>query len=197
MPEKSLADELPSEASRLLGRMRQGDLEAAEELYRLLYADLRRIAARQLRREGRAVTLSPTALVNEAYLRAFAHGVPVIEDRHHFLALSSQVMRRLLVDRARKRKSLKRDGGPPETLRDLLLRDSHDPELILEVDLALQRLALFAPRAVQIVEMRYFAGMEVHEVAEVLATSERTVAREWSMARSWLFEELGGERRRV
>jgi RNA polymerase sigma factor (TIGR02999 family) len=180
----------PSTVKVLLDAMRGGDAAAGDRLYQIVFRELRSIAARELRRERRKVSLSPTELVNEAYLRLFAHNPPNAEDRNHFLAISCQAMRRLLVDRARRRSAIKRMLPDAQTIINLLELESSDPRVILLIDDALVRLAAFAPRAAHIVELRYFVGLEVREVAEHLNLSERTVMREWSVARAWLYGEL-------
>jgi len=178
------------EIARLLALVRHGDRDAESRLFEALYTDLKRLAAKFILNEGRAQSLSPTALVNEAYLRIFGSTHPDLKDRHHFLALSCQVMRRLLVDRARSRNSQKRRAGKAETLTDLLVAVEDNPDQILAVDQSLGRLAAFAPRAAKIVEMRYFGGLEDSEIAQVLETSVRTVRRDWAMSRAWFLSEL-------
>ncbi len=178
------------EVTRLLTLIREGNRLAEEQLFEVLYQDLHRLAAKFLQSEVKGQTLSPTALVNETYLRIFGSAPPLIKDRHHFFALSCQVMRRLLVDRARGRASLKRYGGKREELTDVFKASEESPDQIIAVDRALTRLSTFAPRAAKIVEMRFFGGMEVSEIAQALDTSERTVRRDWSMSKAWLFKEL-------
>jgi RNA polymerase sigma-70 factor, ECF subfamily len=180
----------PSTVKVLLDALRGGDPSAANRLYEIVFRELRSIAARELRRERHNASLSPTELVNEAYLRLFAPGPPNAEDRNHFLAISCRVMRRFLVDRARRRNARKRASPEPQHLLELLDLESADPRIVILVDDALVRLAAFAPRAAHIIELRYFTGLEVREVAEHLNLSERTVLREWSMARAWLYGEL-------
>jgi RNA polymerase sigma-70 factor, ECF subfamily len=180
----------PSTVRVLLGKLRAGDSSASQELYQIVYRELRAIAARELWRERKAASLSPTELVAEAYLRLFAEGPPNAADREHFLAISCKVMRQLLVDRARRRQALRRAAPRPQLLADMLELDSNDPRIVLMIDDALNRLAEFAPRAARIVELRYFSGLEAREVADMLGTSVRTVHREWSMARAWLYGDL-------
>jgi RNA polymerase sigma factor (TIGR02999 family) len=178
------------EITRLLALVRRGDRQAEGPLLDALYSDLKKLAARFLFQEGNAQTLTPTALVNEAYLRIFGATPPDIKDRHHFLALSCQVMRRLLVDRARSRNRQKRGAGKAETLTDFLAVVEDNPDQILAVVQSLGRLAAFAPRAAKVVEMRYFGGLEDAEIAEVLETSVRTIRRDWAMSRAWFLSEL-------
>ena len=180
-----------AEINRLLALVRHGDRDAEGLLYEALYTDLKKLAARFLFNEGNAQSISPTVLVNEAYLRIFGSTPPDLKDRNHFLALSCQVMRRLLVDRARSRNRQKRGAGKAETLTDFLAAVEDNPDQILAVDQSLGRLASFAPRAAKIVEMRYFGGLEDNEIAQVLDTSVRTVRRDWAMSRAWFLTELG------
>ncbi len=178
------------EIARLLMLVGQGDRDAEALLFETLYHDLRRLAARFLQGESPGQTLSPTVLVNEVYLRIFGAAPPNLKDRHHFFALSSRVMRRLLVDRARSRGTLKRFGGKETTLTEFIVATEEHPDQLLAVDQALQRLSAFAPRAAKVVEMRFFGGMENTEIAGVLDTSEKTIQRDWSMSKAWLFKEL-------
>jgi RNA polymerase sigma factor (TIGR02999 family) len=153
---------------------------------------LRRVARALMRGESRRETLQTTVLVHEAYLR-LTGGRPVEwESRTHFLAVSAKVMRRILVDHARARDSEKRGGGAVISAGDFPLRDpqSTDPDRLLALDAALERLAALDARQAQIVEMRFFAGMTVEETAHALDISPRTVKREWQMARAWLYGEL-------
>jgi RNA polymerase sigma-70 factor, ECF subfamily len=179
-----------AEIIELLALVRQGDKNAEGRLIETLYADLKKLAAYFLRAEAKAQSISPTLLVNEAYLRIFGTQAPELKDRQHFLALSSQVMRRILVDRARQRSSKKRGEGQQETLNEILIAVEDNPDQILAVDQSLSRLASFAPRAARVVEMRYFGGLEDSEIAEVLETSIRTVRRDWAMSRAWFLTNL-------
>jgi len=181
----------PGEVSQLLGRIKDGDRSAEERLFALLYTDLRRMAAYQLRRERSDHTLQPTALVHEVYVKVFGQAPPEARTRGHFMALVAQVMRRFLVDHARTKRAEKR-GGRQETLsldREFVYDTRHSDEF-LAVHEALERLREWAPRQNQIVEMRYFGGMSEEEIAEYLNISSRTVKRDWAMARAWLHAEL-------
>ena len=178
------------EVTRLLGRIEGGDRDAESLLFDILYKDLRRLAAYFLRGEAPGTSLSPTALVNEAYLRIFQSASPSLRDRHHFLAISSRVMRNFLVDRARGRRTKKRSPlSPADWKKDLWSVDT-DPALIMAIDQALTRLAAFAPRAARIVEMNYFGGLDYPEIAGILGVSTRTVRRDMDMALGWLGPEL-------
>lgn len=179
------------EVSQLLGRIQNGDRSAENRLFDLLYTDLRRMAAYQLRRERSDHTLQPTALVHEVYVKVFAENLPEARTRTHFMALAAQVMRRFLVDHARSRKAEKR-GGQREVLPldQVFVYDTRYSDEFLAVHEALERLREWSPRQSQIVEMRYFGGMAEEEIGAYLNVSSRTIKREWAMARAWLHAEL-------
>jgi RNA polymerase sigma factor (TIGR02999 family) len=175
----------------LLQQMRGGDEDARSRLIALVYPQLRRIAAHCMRAERRDHTLQPTALVHEAFVRLASGAGVDWRDRAHFFALSAELMRRILVDAARRRRSLKR-GANVEAVE---LDEAHGwvierPDVILGVDRLLERLAALDARQARIVEMRYFAGLTEPEIAEILDVSERTVKRDWSMARAWMRQQL-------
>jgi RNA polymerase sigma factor (TIGR02999 family) len=180
------------EVTRLLGRIRAGDRGAEQAVFQLLYRDLRKLAGHYLGREGGAESLNPTALVNEIYLRIFGGSRPALSDRHHFLALSCQVMRRLLVDRARARKAQKRLGTVPLGPDAFARCREENPDRILLVDRGLEKLASVSVRSAKVVEMRYFGNLEFEEIAELLGVSARTVRRDFQMAKLWLYEEFQG-----
>jgi RNA polymerase sigma-70 factor, ECF subfamily len=163
-----------------------------EDLLPLVYGELKRIAARQLRRERSDHTLSATALVHEAWVELSNLDRIKWQNRNHYLALASQAMRRVLIDHAVAKRAQKRGGGKGvETLDEsaLVLADGRAEEL-LDLDRALQRLAEVDPRQVRIVECRFFGGMSIEETAGVLEVSPATVKREWALARAWLNREL-------
>lgn len=176
----------------LLQKWSTGDREAEEEVLPLVYGELRRIAAKQLRR-SRGHTLQATAIVHEVYLRLSGHPGIRLSSRSHFFALAAQLVRQILVDHARRRSRLKR-GGPGErlTLTETSGLVEPKPPDLLAVDEALERLAKLAPRMATIVELRYFAGLTLDETAAQLGISAETVGREWRRARAWLFKELKG-----
>jgi|SRR5689334_2329006 RNA polymerase sigma-70 factor (ECF subfamily) len=181
----------PGEVSQLLERIVDGDRSAEGRLFDLLYNDLRRLAAYQLRRERSNHTLQPTALVNEVYVKIFRQTPPEARSRTHFIALAAQVMRRFLVDHARSKKTEKRGRDPQMVPLDhVLIYDEGRSDELLAVHEALERLRAWAPRQSEIVEMRYFGGMSEEEIAEYLKISARTVKRDWAMARAWLHAEL-------
>jgi RNA polymerase sigma factor (TIGR02999 family) len=173
----------------LLQEWRRGDRAALDRLTPLVYDELRALARRHLSRERHRLTLQPTALVHEAYLRLVGGGQVKWEDRAHFFGVASRLMRQVLVDHARARRAKKRGGGA--TLIDLTGADpSSGPHTVdvLALHEALDRLAALDAASERIVEMRYFGGLTVEETAEV--TSPATVKRDWSAARAWLLREL-------
>jgi RNA polymerase sigma factor (TIGR02999 family) len=179
------------EVSLLLGRILGGDRSAEGRLFDLLYSDLRRMAAYQLKKERSDHTLQPTALVHEVYVKIFRQTPPEARSRAHFIALAAQVMRRFLVDHARTKKADKRGHHPQMVpIENALVYDERRSDEFLAVHDALERLREWAPRQSQIVEMRYFGGMSEDEIGEYLKISSRTVKRDWAMARAWLHAEL-------
>lgn len=181
------------EITALIERWQAGDKAAENALFEALYAKLHAIAARFLRSEAAGRSLGATALVHEAYLRfQQAHQLD-INGRSHFLALAARVMRRILVDKARQRRSDKRTGDrvPLDAAEFFPITDS-DADEILEVDFALEKLSKQSPRQVQIIELRYFAGFNEEESATALGISPRTVRREWQVARTRLRIAIDG-----
>jgi len=186
-------EENPAEFTRLLRRARAGDDRARDDLLPRVYASLRVIADGAMRRFDAGSTLQPTALVHEAYLKLFGGELPEFADRDHFLAVSANAMRNLLVDRARARKAQKRGGDSARDPVDVLLLGFEERSTdVLDLHTALEELAAFAPEAAKVVEMRFFGGSTAEETARVLGVSTRTVEREWRSARAWLFTRLGG-----
>jgi RNA polymerase sigma factor (TIGR02999 family) len=173
------------EVTRLLQASHQGEADALERLLPLVYEDLRRLARRQLGYEYVERTLNPTALVHESYLK-LGRAAMAAHDRAHFLAIAARAMRQVLVDRARDRKAAKRGGGAWErtTLTDGAWVGEFDPDNMLALNDALEKLE---PRQRQVVECRFFGGMEEQEIAVALGVSERTVHRDWIKARAWLY----------
>lgn len=175
----------------MLVELRVGDREALNRLVPLVYEDLRRIAHRELRRERSGHTLGTTALVHDAYLRLADQNRAAWVDRRHFYAVAATVMRRVLVDYARRHRAAKRGGGwTPVSLDESALVTEERAGLLVALDEALERLAKLDPRLCRVVECRYFAGLGEEETAEVLGVSSRTVRRDWVKARGWLLEEL-------
>jgi RNA polymerase sigma factor (TIGR02999 family) len=181
--------------AELLAAWSGGDRTALDRLLPLVYGELRRVAARRLARERPGHTLQPTALVHEAYLKLVDQRSARWESRTQFFGVAAELMRRILVDHARARAASKRGAG--KTL--LSLDAAGEPAGpsgpnadLLTLDAALQRLALLDERQGRIVELRYFGGLSIDETALVLQLSPATVKRGWTMARAWLFRELGG-----
>jgi RNA polymerase sigma-70 factor, ECF subfamily len=181
------------EVTQLLKAMQSGDPSAAERLLPLVYTELHRLAESYMRRERKEHTLQPTALINEAYLR-LAHGTLDWQNREHFIGVAAHVMRRVLVDHARAHRAQIRGGDLRRVeLEDGLAISEERTEEMLVLDEALNRLAEVRPRQAKIVELRYFAGLSVEQIAAALAMAPRTVKRDWALARIWLFKELRGD----
>ncbi|MDQ5846365.1 MAG: sigma-70 family RNA polymerase sigma factor [Acidobacteriota bacterium] len=177
--------------TQLLLRWREGDGAALELLMPLVYGELRRLARQCMRRERVGHTLQTTALVNEAYLRLVKSSQVQWQDRAHFFAVAAQLMRRVLVDEARKRQYNKRGGEFTRITLDESLVATHQRQLdLLALDEALNRLAEFAPRKCRVVEMRFFGGLSIDETGAVLGVSTDIVKREWRTAKLWLLHEL-------
>jgi RNA polymerase sigma factor (TIGR02999 family) len=174
----------------LLTAAERGGHDAVDRLMPVVYAELRELASAYLRRERPDHTLQTTALVHEAYLRLTDQHRTTWQNRSHFLGVAAQAMRRILVDHARGRHRLRREGGRPVTLEEGMAVDTGRPEEVLAVDEALVRLAALDPRQARIVELRYFAGLTIEETASALELSPATVKREWTSARAWLLREL-------
>jgi RNA polymerase sigma-70 factor (ECF subfamily) len=186
----------PGAVTELLQAWSGGDDSALEQLLPLVEAELRRLARAYMGRERRGHTLQVTALVNEAFLRLTDARRVKWQDRAHFLGISARLMRRVLVDHARRRGYHKRGGGAEKvTLHDDLVM-AQDPALdVLALDRALERLEKADARKSRVVELRFFGGLSVEETAEVLHVSPDTVKRDWRLAKLWLLRELkGGER---
>ena len=184
---------LPGDSSvtRLLEQAQAGDAAALGRLLDVVYAELKHIAAAQMRGERPDHTLQPTALVHEAFIRLVGNGTPTFADRAHFLNAASRVMRRVLVDHARARKAAKRGNALRITLDEALVAAPMPDVDMLVLDDALNRLAAAGPRWAQVVELRFFGGLELAEVAEVVGVSVATIKRDWQFARTWLARELG------
>ena len=172
-----------------LQRWHDGTEGALEQLTRLVYDDLRRLAARYLRDEAPGHTLQATALVHELYLRMASVQEMDWKGRAHFISVAAQMMRRILIDHARKRQALKRDAGQALHPPSAAAADGPD---ILDVNTALDRLAVNYPRHARIVELRFFGGLDAPEIAQVLDLSLRTVERDWQFAKAWLQQSVSG-----
>lgn len=181
-----------NDISGLLAAWGQGDEAALNGLVSAMYPELRRIARLHLARRGRGETLESAALANEAYLKLIRAGSLRVENRVHFLALCSQIIRRILVDHARVRSHARRDGARVTLNEDLLGTTVREIEL-LALDRALDALARIDQRKVRVVELRYFGGLNIEDTASVLGISVETTKRDWRMAKSWLLATLRGE----
>ncbi len=182
------------EVTRLLGQCASGDHSAFERLVPLVYDDLRGIAHRRLRREREGHTLSTTALVHEAFLHLVDQATATWQDRAHFFAVASKVIRQVLIDYARSRGARKRGGGAIHIpLQDDLSGTEPGTVELLALDEALTALARYDPRLEQVVECRFFGGMSVRDTAAALDVSERTVERDWARAKAHLYRTLAAE----
>ena len=182
------------QVTRLLVDWRNGDQGALDQLIPLVHEELRRVARRHMAHERAGHTHQATALVNEAYVRLIDIRQVNWQDRTHFFAMSSRLMRRILVDFARSKGSQKRGAGAHKGSLDEALIISTEPGAdLVALDDALDALAVFDARKAQVVEMRFFGGLSVEETAEALKVSVDTVMRDWKLAKAWLLRELSGE----
>lgn len=186
-----MANPTSQQITHLLLAWGNGDEAALDQLMPLVYNELRKVAARHLRRQRPNHTLQTTDLVNEAYMRLIDSSQVRWQNRAHFFAVSAQLMRRILVDFARERQNLKRGGGLQQVSLDegLVVAPERGADL-LALDEALTRLAALNVRQAQVVELRYFGGLNEEETAEALKVSLRTVQRDWNLARLWLYQAL-------
>jgi RNA polymerase sigma factor (TIGR02999 family) len=184
--------DLMSDVTRILTAIEQGDPAAAEQLLPLVYDELRLLAAQRLASEQPGQTLQATALVHEAYLRLVGtEQVQHWDSRRHFFAAVAEAMRRILIDRARDKRRLKRGGNWRRLqLDDIDLSVTEPPEDLLALDEALQKLAEDDPLCAELVKLRFFAGLTQEEAATILGIARRTADRYWAFARSWLYDEL-------
>ena len=184
----------PQQVTRLLCDWRSGDPGALEKLIPLLQPELQRLAHYYMSRERPGHTLQTTALLDDAYLQFTDKTGPQWQNRAHFFAVSAQLMRRIMVDHARQRQALKRGGGAIRVTLDesAAVTQTRAAELLV-LDEALEELATFDHRKAQVVEMRYFGGLTMEEIAEVLKIHVNTVARDWTAARAWLLAALSEE----
>lgn len=182
------------DVTELLLAWNDGEAGALERLMPLVYDELRRQAAAAMWRERPGHTLQPTALVHEAYLRLVEQRRTAWRNRAQFFGVAAQLMRRLLVDRARARRTAKRSGGWSRVTLDPAVAAVPAFEVeVLDLDAALSRLASFDPRKSRIAELRFFGGLTLQETAEVVGVSMATVERDWQVARAWLFDALRGQ----
>jgi RNA polymerase sigma factor (TIGR02999 family) len=183
-----------AQVTQLLAEWSGGDSDALDRLIPLVQPELHRLAHHYMSREAIGHTLQTTALLNEAYLQLVDDPKRSWQNRTHFVAAAAQLMRRIMVDHARERRALKRGGGALKvSLDDAALVTERQSEELLALDEALQELAALDPRKSQIVELRYFGGMTIEETATFLKMSHRSVEREWTMAKAWLYRALSGK----
>ena len=185
-----MAADSTQEVTEMLQRWSAGDREALEELTPVIYAELHRIAKNYLRRERQNHTLQTSALVNEAYVRLIDWKSAKWENRAHFYGVSAQLMRRILVDFARKRPKVNEEVARHVSLDEAFTVTTEKDADLVALDEALNQLAKFDERKAKIVELKFFGGLSVEETAEVLKISGVTVMREWSKAKAWLYREL-------
>jgi len=187
-----------SDVTHILEAIQQGDAKAAGELLPLVYDELRKLAAQKMFYEPAGQTLQPTALVHEAWLRLGGDRPSPWQNRAHFFAAAAEAMRRILIDRARKRRALRHGGGQERVNLDgvELPAASDDDDQLLAVNEALDKLAAEDPQKAELVKLRYFAGMTIAETARALGVSDPTAKRWWTFARAWLYREIGGPRGR-
>jgi RNA polymerase sigma factor (TIGR02999 family) len=183
--------EAEQDVTVILQAVSEGEDGASERLFERVYSELRAIAGRYMAQERADHTLQPTAVVNEAYLRLCGGPAQRWETRAHFFAAAAEAMRRILIDHARRKRSLKRGGDQTRiVLADVAGQSVGDVEELLAMDAALQSLELNDPQMAQVVKLRFFAGLSVNETAQALDTSPRSVNRAWTGARAWLRREM-------
>jgi len=189
-----LTDKTPQhEITQLLAEWSDGNQSALDELYPLVYEELHKLARRYMSRERKGHTLQTTALINEAYVRLVDQRNVHWANRSHFFAISAQIMRRILIDHARRHAYAKRGGGAQQvSLEEVAVVAREQSSEILRLDEALKILAKMDPRRCHVVELRYFGGLSNEEIAGVLKVSENTVTRDWNLARAWLYQQLTG-----
>jgi RNA polymerase sigma factor (TIGR02999 family) len=187
-----------SEVTHILTAIEQGDVKATDELLPLVYNELRRMAAHKMSSEPAGHTLQPTALVHEAWLKLVDSSSQSWQNRAHFFGAAAEAMRRILIDRAR-RKSRQRRGSGAEHLdvAELEIASPAPDDQLLALNDALDRFVVLEPQQAELVKLRYFVGLKVEEAAEVLGISEATAKRWWAYARAWLFHEIQSEPARV
>jgi len=184
---------IPKDITQLLAAARGGNAGALDQVFALVYDEVRRLAHAQIARTGRSPTLNTTAVVHEAYIKLAHTPLESLEDRRHFFAMAAKAMRQVLVDTARRRNAEKRGGGAAHlSLDDAEVSVASTAAEIVDLEMALQRLAAVDERLARVVELRFFGGLSEHETAEVMEVSDRTVQRDWRAARAFLTRELAG-----
>ena len=188
-----MAEKPQHQITQLLAEWSGGNQAALDELYPLVYEELHRLARRYMSRERRGHTLQTTALINEAYVRLVDQRNVRWANRSHFFAISAQIMRRILIDHARRHAYAKRGGGAQQvSLEEVAMVAREAGSDLIKLDEALKILAKMDPRRCHVVELRYFGGLSNEEIAGVLKVSENTVTRDWNLARAWLYQQLTG-----
>jgi RNA polymerase sigma factor (TIGR02999 family) len=186
---------LLSDVTRILESIEHGDPKAADELLPLVYGELRKLAAARMANEAPNQTLQPTALVHEAWLRLVGNTNPNFSGRAHFFGAAAETMRRILIDKARRKRALRHGGGQqPMELEEVDVAAPGNDEELLAVHEALDKLAALHAVQAEVVKLRYFMGMTNVETAEALGLSERTVKNYWNHARAWLWREIKADR---
>jgi RNA polymerase sigma factor (TIGR02999 family) len=182
-----------NEATQLLSDIESGDAKAADQLLPLVYRELRRLAASKMANEAAGHTLQPTALVHEAWLRLVGNQTPTFQNRAHFFAAAAEAMRRILIERARRRQAVRHGGGQQRVdLEQVELPFPGSDDQLLAVNEALEQLATAHPLEAEVVKLRYFVGLTHEETADALGISVRTAKSYWAHARAWLFREISG-----
>jgi len=180
-----------SDVTRILDRVQQGDRTAAEELLPLVYEELRQLAASWMARERPGQTLQATALVHEAWLRLVRTPGQNWQNRAHFYRTAAECIRRILIDNARRKRQIRHGGGQVcVPMEGLEVAEDLDPQRLLQVNEALDRLSALDETKAEIVRLRFFVGLENREIAELLGISERTVERSWRFSKAWLLAEF-------
>lgn len=182
-----------SEITKLLLQVKQGSDDAYEELFPLVYKELKRLAYSKLQKERDDITFTETELVHEVYLKMVKQDELNANDRNHFMAIAARCMRQILIDHARKKKREKRGGDQQDvTYIDKLLKVRHQADELINIDKKLKELAELNQRLADVVELRFFGRLSIYETAKALDVSESTVKRDWAKARGWLYKELEG-----
>lgn len=185
------------EITRLLQSLERGDALAADQLLPLVYEELRKLAAHKMSLQPPGQTLQATALVHEAYLRLVGNEERRWESRRHFFSAAAEAMRHILIDRARRRLRIRHgEGAEKVPVDEVEIVAPAKDETVLQLDEALEQLAKISPEQAEIVKLRFFAGFTEPEIAEILNLSERSVQRQWSYAKAWLFERIETEKNR-
>lgn len=180
------------DTTTLLQQVRKGSKKAYEQLFPLVYNELKGLAFSELQKERDDITFSETELVHEVYLKMIDQSRIKAKDKNHFLAIVARSMRQILVDHARKKKTEKRGGSQKDvTYIDELMKMHHEAEELISLDEKLTKLKKLNERMAQVVTLRFFGRMTLHDTADALEVSERTVKRDWAKARGWLYNELG------